>query len=133
MKILSLTAATLLFSNFIFAQEQSKVKNEANSTPLVKIEKPRNTTTYNSVSNKSVTISKKAGQPQRVHDVAYFQEKIASIDAHIQAINTKIQFIQNDPTENSLAIQNDWYLGMDDIKTKLNAKKADYQQKINQQ
>jgi len=132
MKTTSLIVILLVITNSLFAQESKKIDSKIVPINIEGKEKSRTINTVPSVQNKSVTISKKAGEPQRVHDANYYQEEIAKIDAQILAINTKIQLIQNDPVENKLATQNGWYTDMENIKDKLNAQKIIYQQKLNQ-
>jgi hypothetical protein len=80
--------------------------------------------------NQPVTISKKAGEAQVVHDNTYYQNEIAKIDNHINAINTKIAYVNNDPVEKSNAIASGWFDEMELYKTKLNTQKQLLQGKL---
>ena len=132
MKILSLTVILLMVTNSLFAQESRKIESKIIPVSLESKEKSRTINTVPAVHNKSVTISKKAGEPQRIHDANFYQEEIDKIDAQLLAINTKIKLIQNNPAENDLATQNGWYSDMENIKDKLKTQKTAYQQKLNQ-
>ena len=78
----------------------------------------------------SVTISKRAGEPQRVHDAAYYTQEIAVIDNNLSAIDQKIAFVNGNPQEKLNAESNGWFQQMEDIKTQLNKKKTDLQEKF---
>lgn len=134
MKLLFLAVIFLMSTNLVLSQEKEKptIESKIVKIPLEGKEKSRTTVTLPAVQNKSVTISKKAGEAQRVHDASYYQEEIAKIDNQISSINTKIQLVQNDPQENTLAEHNNWYAQMDEIKNQLLAKKNLYLVKLNQ-
>lgn len=78
----------------------------------------------------SVTISKRAGEPQRVHDAAYYVQEIAVIDNNLSAIDQKIAFVNGNPQEKLNAESNGWFQQMEDIKTQLNAKKTDLKENL---
>jgi hypothetical protein len=78
----------------------------------------------------SVTISKRAGETQRVHDAAYYVQEIAVIDNNLSAIDQKIAFVNGNPQEKLNAQSNGWFEQMEDIKTQLNTKKTDLQEKL---
>ena len=80
--------------------------------------------------SKSVTISKRAGEPQRVHNEAYYLEEIAKIDNNLAAIDQKIALVNADPAEKQLAIANGWFQDMANIKTDLQLKKTNLQEKL---
>lgn len=81
-------------------------------------------------SNQPVTISKHAGQPQVVHDNAYYQNEISKINQHLVAIDEKVSYINSDATRQANAQANGWFDQMEDIKSKLQAKKALLQSKL---
>ena len=81
--------------------------------------------------SKGTTISKRAGQEQEVHNATYYQKEISKIDNHIIAIDTKIEFVNNDPTEKALAESNGWFTDMNSIKAELQAKKTELENKLN--
>lgn len=80
--------------------------------------------------SKTVTISKRAGEPQRVHDEAYFIQEIAVIDNNLSAIDQKIAYVNGNSQEKLNAESNGWFQQMEDIKTQLNTKKTDLQEKL---
>ena len=80
--------------------------------------------------SKSVTISKRAGQPQRVHNEAYYLEEIAKIDNNLAAIDQKIALVNADPNEKQLALTNGWFQDMENIKNDLKLKKTSLQEKL---
>ena len=102
--------------------QQGATPQPVQGTPTAQF---KGTTTTTANQSNSVTISKKPGEPQRVHDVAYYDEEIAKIDAHIAAIDVKIATVNSDPTEQALAQQNGWFQNMNNIKAELNQKKAE--------
>jgi hypothetical protein len=56
-----------------------------------------------------ITISKKAGEQQIIHDEIYFQREIRRIDLHMDAIDKKRQAVNADPEKKIQAINNGWY------------------------
>ena len=78
----------------------------------------------------TVTISKRAGEPQRIHDQAYFLQEISVIDNNLSTIDQKIAFVNGNPQEKLKAQLNGWFQQMDEIKTQLNTKKIDLQEKL---
>ncbi len=89
----------------------------------------KGTTTTTVRQNQSVTISKRPGQPQQTHDVAYYNEEIAKVDTQIAAIDSKIAHVNSVPSEKALAEQNGWFQQMDQIKLNLNQQRATLVQK----
>jgi hypothetical protein len=81
--------------------------------------------------NKSTTISIRAGESQVTHDDAYYLNKIEKIDNQISAINTKISFINSDPTEKANATSSGWFDDMERIKSELEVQKSDIQNHLN--
>ena len=130
--IKSLTLISLVFLTTVsFSQETKKVEAKPTQVAPRSTEKQRTSTVKQSQKNsQAITISKKAGEPQRVHDEAYYNEEISKIDNHLDAINQKIEFINNDPTEKAKAIEGGWFEDMDNIKRRLNSKKKIYQEKL---
>ena len=80
---------------------------------------------------KSVTISKKAGEEQVVHNDAYYLDQISKIDQHINSINVKIAHIKSDEAENTKALNSGWFDSMNNTLVRLNEKKASFQTKLN--
>ena len=80
--------------------------------------------------NKPVTISKKAGESQVIHNDAYYHNEIAKIDNHIASINTKIAYVNADPVEKANATASGWFEDMNLYKSKLIAQKELLQSKL---
>jgi len=114
-------------TTYAFGQEQKEVQSPTQKVePITK--KPTaqaKEANYNEVRrNKAVTISKKAGEPQQVHNKAYYDAEIAKIDARIAAIDTKIAHVNATPSEKAYAEQNGWFTQMEEAKTELNQRRA---------
>ena len=65
-----------------------------------------------------------------VVDTVDILQKITQIDDHINAINIKINYINNDPTEKALAESTGWFDQMNQIKSDLEERKVLLQAKI---
>ena len=123
-----LTAGFLLSTAVAFCQQTEPEITPAQSPTKMHAEYKGTTTTKVS-QNRTVTISKRPGQPQQTHDVAYYNAEIAKVDAQIAAIDTKIAHVNNTPSEKALAEQNGWFQDMEQIKLDLNQKRATLVQK----
>jgi hypothetical protein len=77
-----------------------------------------------------LTISKKAGEEQVVHDEEYLTKEIARVDNHIKAIDFKIENISSDPSKKSKAEQDGWFTQMNDIKVSLQSKKGKLEEEL---
>lgn len=75
----------------------------------------------------TVSITKKKGQPQVVHNKAYFEGELLRIDNHINAINAKIASVNLDEEEKAKAIESGWFEDMDRIIDELNTQKEQAQ------
>lgn len=117
-----LSAGILLCAGFGYSQQTKPTPIEQGATPIRAEYKGATHTEVKQ--SKAVTISKKAGEPQRVHNVAYYNEEIAKVDAHIEAIDAKITHVNADPTEKAKAEQDGWFQQMDQIKQELNQRRA---------
>lgn len=117
-----LTAGMLVCTCVAFSQQIQQVTPA--EPPSTMQSQYKGTTTTEVTQNRSVTISKRAGQPQQTHDVAYYNEEIAKVDTHIAAIDAKIAHVNSIPSEQALAQQNGWFQQMDQIKLELNQKRA---------
>lgn len=129
MKII-LLLSVLFFSFVSFSQEEgaSQLKTVSQSKT---VSSPNETISVSqSNQSKSVTISKKAGQPQRVHDDVYFMEEIARVDSHISAIDNKVNTVNSDPQLKAEAEANNWFVQMADIKAELLLEKQELQTKL---
>jgi uncharacterized protein YdeI (BOF family) len=131
-----ITVLSLLVSLSAFSQEkisnESRTQNGGNSLSVPTATEPVTTESKKEVvKNKPITISKRAGEPQRVHNQAYYQEEIAKIDTHITAIDTKVNHVNNDPAEKQAAEANGWFVQMSEIKQNLQLKRAKLVEKMN--
>lgn len=63
-------------------------------------------------------------------DTVAIQQKIKAIDDHINAINIKTNYINNNPEEKALAESNGWFVEMANIKSELLVKKSLLEEKI---
>jgi len=117
-----LSAGFLLCAGIGYSQQTEPTPVEQGATPIRA--EYKGATHTEAKQSKAITISKKAGEPQRVHDVAYYNEEIAKVDAHITAIDAKIGHVNADPAEKALAEQNGWFQEMDQIKQELNQRRA---------
>lgn len=73
--------------------------------------------------NGTVSITKKKGQPQVVHNKAYYEGELLRIDNHINAINAKIAAVNLDEVEKTKANESGWFEDMERIIGELNAQK----------
>lgn len=63
-----------------------------------------------------LTISKKAGHEQVVHDGAYLLQELQRIEYNIYAIDDKIKNVSNDPEKKDWAEKNGWFEQMNNQK-----------------
>jgi NAD/NADP transhydrogenase alpha subunit len=130
-----ITALSLIACCTAFSQEniegevRSEDKKELSPKPTT-VQHAATPTKEIKKSKGTVTISKRAGQPQQVHDAAYYQKEIVIIDDNLTAIDQKIVSVNNDPQEKQLAESQGWFDNMELIKQQLIAKKASLQQKL---
>lgn len=73
------------------------------------------------------TISVRKGQPQQVHDKAYYEQQIKDIDELLKAIEVKIAAVKSDEEENQVAMQNGWYNNMEQVKTESLKQRLEYE------
>jgi hypothetical protein len=66
-----------------------------------------------------ITISKKNGEEQVVHDEAYWNKELERINLHIKAIDAKIESINADPAKKSKAENDGWFDDMSKTKSSL--------------
>lgn len=126
MRTLLLVIVSISIGLSVFAQEpvSNEVRNEKSPSSLPSSEGPVSTT-QEVKKNASVTISKRPGEEQKIHDAAYFDAEIAKIDAQIVAMNSKIATVNADPNEKALAENSGWFEDMERIKERLNIKRSD--------
>ena len=70
-----------------------------------------------------ITISRKSGEDQIVHDEAYLIKKIDGIESHIQAIDKKVEYINSDPERKEKAESEGWFMQMSGTRSKLISEK----------
>ncbi|MBL1279364.1 MAG: hypothetical protein COA33_003790 [Fluviicola sp.] len=127
----TLTILAFIFASFYSVSQEKKelTIEKTQKTPTAK-SKERISVSKEKGASKPITISKRAGEPQRVHDNSYYLDEIKKIDANILAIDTKISLVNADSVEKTKALESGWFDNMDNIKRRLNAKKKIYQEKI---
>lgn len=128
--------ALLCFVAFAFcanSQEKqdinTRINKVDNSTQPLKSKSNSGSVSKNG-QNTPVTISKKAGESQVIHNDAYYQNEIQKIDNNIASINTKIAYVNADPVEKANATASGWFEDMNLFKTKLSAQKVLLQGKL---
>jgi hypothetical protein len=117
---------------------QNKAHKNVISSPSIQHENngaiSNNSLNSNQEKKKSVkyplTISKKAGEDQVVHDEEYLTKEIARVDNHIRAIDFKVENISSDPSKNAKAEQDGWFKQMNDIKASLQEKKIKLEEEL---
>ncbi len=130
MKTAKIITVILLINGASYAQETPTNSSElpvVNPAPVenVRAEERKAVRTEVRQNGSAVTISKRPGEAQRTHDLAYYNEEIAKIDAHVNAIDAKIALVNADPTQKAEAQANGWFEDMDRIKSELAVKRAD--------
>jgi hypothetical protein len=81
--------------------------------------------------NGTVSISKKQNEPQIIHNRAELENEIVRINLHIESINSKIDFVNADLDEQSIATVSGWFDDMERIKNELENRKAEIQSTLN--
>lgn len=129
MKKTLLVLTTAMLSQFAISQEEIGTQKETPSINPQRIDstaaRVKPVSHYETRKSTTTTISKRPGQPQRTHDVAYYNEEISKIDAHVASINTKIEYMNADPQRKSEAEANGWFQQMEEIKQSLSLKRAE--------
>lgn len=129
MKIILLLS--ILFFSFVILSQEESAKQIKTISQSKSVSSQNETISVSQISqSKSVTISKKAGQSQRVHDANYYMEEIARVDSHIAAIDTKINTVNSDLQLKSEAEASNWFQQMADIKAELLLEKQELQSKL---
>jgi hypothetical protein len=126
----------IIYNTSSFSQD--KVHKNVISSPSIQHENngtgSNNSLNSNQEKKKAVkyplTISKKAGEEQVVHDEEYLTKEIARVDNHIKAIDFKIENISSDPSKKSKAEQDGWFTQMNDIKVSLQSKKGKLEKEL---
>ena len=120
-----------LFSGISIFSNAQEVKQEKAIYERTPISVDANKEVKLETGTKSVTMSISAGESQVIHNDAYYQKKIAQIDAQISAINTKISIVNADAQEKSIANNSGWFADMENIKTELENQKFELQSHLN--
>lgn len=132
--ILTAITAVCCFTCFSQVNNENDQKSDRNSRVIL----PVKNEPINQVSNKEAeapskpqTISKRAGEPQREHDATYYTDEIAKIDANLNAIDQKKEYIISNAEENELAESNGWFAKMEEVKAQLLIKREELLTKLN--
>jgi len=70
-----------------------------------------------------ITISKKAGEEQVVHDEIYIQNELSRINQHIAAIDHKVSVVSADPDKKAEAQSQGWFDQMSKSRASLEEEK----------
>ena len=128
------TALTLLACFTVSSQEEVKgdvrTKEKQELSPKPTTIKLKEIPTKHVKKSSGMTISKRAGEPQKVHNAAYYQNEISIIDNNIAAIDQKIVAVNSDIQEKQIAESNGWFEDMEKIKIQLDTKKTTLQAKL---
>lgn len=103
-------------SNPIFAQQ---IKRVATTKQIPTVRKEIERTEVTQKETYPQTISVQQGNPQVVHDAAYYQAEITRMEDQIKAIDQKIIQVQSDPVSDAEAKKNGWYEQMSQTKEQL--------------
>jgi len=117
---------------------QNKVRKNVISSPSIQHENngasSNNSLNSNQEKKKSVkyplTISKKAGEEQVVHDEQYLTKELARVDNHIKAIDFKVENVSSDSSMKAKAEQDGWFKQMNDIKVSLQTRKGKLEEEL---
>ncbi len=127
MKTILILLTAILLSQNSYSQVQSQPETPASNAKSIENAKTIEYTGRTTETRKksAVTISKRAGENQVTHDQAYYNAEIAKIDAHAQAIDEKIAYVNADNQRKADAQANGWFDDMDRIKEELATKRAE--------
>ena len=117
---------------------QNKVRKNVISSPSIQHENngasSNNSLNSNQEKKKAVkyplTISKKAGEEQVVHDEQYLTKELARVDNHIKAIDFKVENVSSDSSMKAKAEQDGWFKQMNDIKVSLQTRKGKLEEEL---
>lgn len=129
MKKLSMFVLACSFCTALNAQEEKPERAILVAQPESLVATPQGGS--KTITEKTTTISVRAGESQVTHDNQYYQNEITKIDRHIEMIDQKIAFVNSSPEEKQKAIDSGWFDQMDETKADLNAKKTALQAKLN--
>jgi len=113
----------------VSAQDNRQERVNSIDQPKTVAAKPHVVT--KTTTDKPTTISVRAGESQVTHNNAYYQNEISKIDTQLEAINTKVEFVQGNSEEKAIALQSGWFDDMENIKIQLENKKQELQSLLN--
>jgi hypothetical protein len=113
------------FPFFVFSQVKTTAEKKIKSQKHKGIVNSNIQKTNANVEQKHypLTISKKKGQDQIVHDEIFLKKELERIDKHQKAIDTKITYISSDSLEKKKAENEGWFEQMAKIKASLEEEK----------
>jgi hypothetical protein len=77
-----------------------------------------------------LTISKKAGEEQVIHDEEYLKKEISRINNHIKAIDFKVENVSSDETKKAKAESDGWFDQMKNTKVSLEQKRIKLEEEL---
>jgi hypothetical protein len=128
----------VLYSSYTYSQKNVR-KNVIPTTELTKNQNQLSDSTASTNSSKSVvkepvryplTISKKMGEEQVVHDEEYLKKEISRINNHIKAIDFKVENVSSDETKKAKAESDGWFDQMKNTKVSLEQKRIKLEEEL---
>lgn len=128
----------VLYSSYTFSQKNVR-KNVIPTTELTKNQNQLSDSTASKNSSTSVvkepvryplTISKKMGEEQVVHDEEYLKKEISRINNHIIAIDFKVENVSSDETKKAKAESDGWFDQMKNTKVSLEQKRMKLEEEL---
>jgi hypothetical protein len=128
----------VLYSSYTYSQKNVR-KNVIPTTELTKNQNQLSDSTASKNSSKSVvkepvryplTISKKMGEEQVVHDEEYLKKEISRINNHIIAIDFKVENVSSDETKKAKAESDGWFDQMKNTKASLEQKRMKLEEEL---
>lgn len=128
----------VLYSSYTYSQKNVR-KNVIPTTELTKNQNQLSDSTASKNSSKSVvkepvryplTISKKMGEEQVVHDEEYLKKEISRINNHIIAIDFKVENVSSDETKKAKAESDGWFDQMKNTKVSLEQKRMKLEEEL---
>ena len=128
----------VLYSSYTHSQKNVR-KNVIPTTELTKNQNQLSDSTASTNSSKSVvkepvryplTISKKAGEEQVIHDEEYLKKEISRINNHIKAIDFKVENVSSDETKKAKAESDGWFDQMKNTKVSLEQKRIKLEEEL---
>lgn len=130
-KMKKISAFFLFLSIGVNSFAQESIQKKITTVPQPKAVAVNQPLTIENSANKTTTISVRVGEPQVIHNNAYYQREIDKIDAQVAAIDTKINSVNSNPEEKAIAIESGWFDDMERIKLGLENRKTELQRKLN--